>query len=289
MRIYLGTIRSDAVGFKRIVNLAAKARETQQESITLDFSPCRFFEANMSAPLYAVISHLHEANKHVSIDNVPENISKILRKNRFLTLFERTELTDIYQTTLPFDIFNTTEENRFYDYIIKYMQGKGIPAMSPELTKRFRQSLLELFLNAAHHSESKSGIFACGQYYPQKQRLDFTIADAGIGIPENVRRYRKIKISSCNAIQWATQEGNTTKTGNQPGGLGLKLIKDFVNINKGMIQIISQSGYYTYSAEIESLWDIPLDFPGTCINIEINTADTSNYCLQSELTNTNIF
>lgn len=289
MNIYLGTIRSDAVGFKTIADIAAKAQETRQEAITLDFSPCRFFEANMSAPLYAVISRLRAASKDVSISNVPETISDILRKNRFLTLFNRPKLTDIYQTTLPFKIFKNTEEELFHKYITTYMQGKGIPAMSAELTKRFRQSLLELFLNATIHSESTSGIFVCGQSYPKKQRLDFTIADAGIGIPENVRRYRKMKISSCRAIQWAMQEGNTTKTGNQPGGLGLNLIKEFININKGMIQFVSQSGYYTYSAKKECILDMPLDFPGTCINIEINTADSSRYCLQSELKSEDIF
>ena len=31
------------------------------------------------------------------------------------------------------------------------------------------------------------------------------------------------------------------------------------------------------------------DFPGTCINIEINTEDTSSYCLKSELKSEDIF
>ncbi|WP_165175257.1 ATP-binding protein [Desulfovibrio sp. ZJ369] len=288
MKIDLGTIRSDSAGFKAIADIAVKAKEIRQESITLDFSSCQFFEANMSAPLYAVISRLRDANNDVTIENVPGAISNILRKNRFLTHFNRAEQTDSYQTTLPFRIFKDTEE-LFHEYITNYMQGKGIPDMSLALAKRFRQSLLELFLNAVLHSESKSGIFVCGQYYPNKQRLDFTIADAGIGIPENVRRYTRTQISACDAIQWALQEGNTTKTGNQPGGLGLKLIKDFININKGIIHIVSQSGYYTFSAIEESIQDMQLDFSGTCINIEINTADTSSYCLQSELTNEDIF
>lgn len=85
------------------------------------------------------------------------------------------------------------------------------------------------------------------------------------------------------------QEGNTTKTGNQPGGLGLKLIKDFIHINRGIMQIVLQSGYYMYSAKGELFRDMKLDFPGTCINIEINAADTSSYCLQSELTSEDIF
>ena len=289
MRIDLGTIRSDTTGFYRIADIAARARENQQESITLDFSACGFFEANMSAPLYAVISQLKSASNDVSIENVPQGISKILQKNKFLTYFNRAEMRDFNQTTLPFHIFTNTEGELFHEYITNYMQGKGIPAMSKELTKRFRQSLLEIFLNAVLHSESTSGIFVCGQYYPTKQRLDFTIADAGIGIPENVRRYTRNQVSACDAIQWAMHEGHTTKTGNQPGGLGLKLIKDFIQINKGKMQVVSQSGYYICSATEDSILDMSLDFPGTCINIEINTADTSSYCLQSELKSEDIF
>lgn len=55
------------------------------------------------------------------------------------------------------------------------------------------------------------------------------------------------------------------------------------------MQIVSQSGYYMYSAKGELFRDMKLDFPGTCINIEINAADTSSYCLQSELTSEDIF
>jgi hypothetical protein len=38
------------------------------------------------------------------------------------------------------------------------------------------------------------------------------------------------KLDSCEAIKWALTEGNTTKEGDQPGGLGLKLIKDFIQM-----------------------------------------------------------
>ncbi|MBK5247299.1 MAG: ATP-binding protein [Peptostreptococcaceae bacterium] len=149
---------------------------------------------------------------------------------------------------------------------------------------------MEVILNAAIHSESDSGVFVCGQFYPQKQRIDFTITDAGIGIPEKVSKYLRIdRLDSCEAIKWALTEGNTTKGGVQPGGLGLKLIKDFIQINKGKLQIVSQFGYYEFSINGESYQELNYEFPGTCINIEINTNDSSNYCLQSELSSEDIF
>jgi signal transduction histidine kinase len=278
------------MGFDSIAEIAVKTKELWFDSIELNFSFCSFFEANMAAPLYAVIARLRDELNDVSIANVPSGVSTILRKNKFFSVFNQPDLTDINQTTLPFKIFKLSAGDQFNDYLDNYMRGRGIPTMSDALIKRFRQSLFEIFLNATIHSKSESGIFACGQFYPQKHRMDFTIADAGVGIRENVRRYtRKPKLNSCKAIEWAMTEGNTTKTGNQPGGLGLKLIKDFIQMNGGKIQVVSRFGYYEFSANGESIQKMNNDFPGTCINIEINTEDTSSYCLKAELKSEDIF
>ncbi|OQX28996.1 MAG: ATP-binding protein [Spirochaeta sp. LUC14_002_19_P3] len=288
MKINVGTISSNRNGFDSIANIAARTKNICFDSIELDLSSCRFFEANMAAPLYAVIARLRDELNNVTIANVPAGISTILQKNKFLNVFNQPELPDTNQTTLPFKIFKLTAGDQFNDYLDTYMKGHGIPTMSEALTKRFRQSLFEIFLNATIHSQSKSGIFVCGQFYPNKHRLDFTVADAGIGILENVQRYiREPKITSCWAIEWAMTEGTTT--GNWPGGLGLKLIKDFIEMNGGKIQVVSRLGYYEFSANGRFPQEMNSDFPGTCINIEINTEDTSNYYLKSELKSEDIF
>ncbi|NQU64739.1 MAG: sensor histidine kinase [SAR324 cluster bacterium] len=290
MKINIGTTRSNCSGFDGIADIAVKTKNVLFDSIELDLSLCSFFEANMAAPLYAVIALLRDELNDVSIANVPSGVTTILRKNKFLTVFNQSDLLDTNQTTLPFKIFKLSAGDQFNDYLDTYMKGRGIPTMSEALTKRFRQSLFEMFLNATIHSQSKAGIFVCGQFYPNKHRLDFTIADAGVGIRDNVRKYtRKPKLNSCKAIEWAMTEGNTTKTGNQPGGLGLKLIKDFIQMNGGKIQVVSRFGYYEFSANGEFIQKMNNDFPGTCINIEINTEDTSSYCLKSELKSEDIF
>ena len=111
------------------------------------------------------------------------------------------------------------------------------------------------------------------------------MADAGIGFRRKI--YKELglefKMNSDKAIEWALQEGNTTRKGKVPGGLGLKLIKEFIALNKGRIQIVSDRGYWEFSPGGETLTRIGTPFPGTVINIEINTADTSSYRLRSEL------
>jgi hypothetical protein len=290
MQLKINTVRSDYAGFNGIAAVAAKSKEIVLDTLELDFSDCNFFEANMAAPLYAILARNYDRLNDVVLKNIRPEILEILRKNHFLTRFGYTEGHDRNQTTLPFKIFKTGAGEQFADYLDRYMQGKGIPPMTEGVKKKFHQSLFEIFQNAALHSKSESGIFVCGQFYPHKQRVDFTIADAGIGIRQNVRKYlRDNKISSCDAIKWALQEGHTTKTGRQPGGLGLKLIKDFIELNKGRIQIISRHGFYQFANQGDEIRKMYHDFPGTCVNIEINTADAYQYCLRSELQAKDIF
>lgn len=290
MKLNVGTIRSTCDGFSSIAELAQDASDLWLDNAELDFSRCGFFDANMAAPLYVVIARLRDELNDVTIHNIQPSTERILKKNQFLTVFNMGVLSDTNQTTLPFKIFKRQAGEQLNDYLDTYMRGRGIPSMSDALTKRFRQSLFEIFLNAGIHSNSELGIFVCGQFFPQLHRLDFTIADAGVGIRENVRRYTgRKRMNSCAAIEWALTEGNTTKTGNQPGGLGLKLIKDFIRMNEGKLQIVSRFGYYEFSSRGDSFNKMDHDFPGTCINIEINTQDTSSYCLKSELSSDDIF
>ncbi len=67
-----------------------------------------------------------------------------------------------------------------------------------------------------------------------------------------------------------------------PGGLGLKLIRQFVELNGGRLQIISDAGYGSFGANDVEQRTFEAPFPGTVVNIEINTADTSKYYLASE-------
>jgi len=287
---YLPTIRSQEEGFENLAVLATEAKELSNSRLEVDFSRCEFFEANMAAPLAAILARVANAFNAVSIVNVPSGIESILRKNRFLVGYGYDPLEDVSRTTLPFRRIQLSEQGLFADYLERHMNGKGIPRMTEGLGKVFRQSIFEVFQNTVIHSRSRLGAFVCGQFYPQYQRMDLTIADAGVGIRINVRRYlRNMKISSVEAIRWALQEGNTTKTGSQPGGVGLKFLHDFVALNQGKIQIASRLGFYEYHDGKETFKKLAADIPGTTVNLEINTGDTSGYRLDSEITSKDIF
>ncbi len=283
-------VQNNRSGYEAIAALAAAAKPLAFDQLTVDFSGCDFFAANMAAPLGAVLAWVENDLNTVSIRNVPQRVEKILRKNGFLATFGYEGLDDDNRTTLPYARIRLTDESRFESYINRHVKGKGIPSMTDGFGGAFKRKLYEIFENAVMHSASEIGMCICGQYFPQQEHLDITLADAGKGIRENVRRYLKNpNLSSVSAIRWALLEGNSTKEGTQPGGLGLKFLHDFINMNKGRIHIVSRYGYYEFCDGKEEFGKLASDFPGTVVNVQINTRDTASYCLDEELTADDIF
>lgn len=281
-KISIGEIHSSKTGFTQLAKAASELDEFLFDAIEADFSACSWFDANMSAPLGVVFAHATDNLNDIKPTGLRPGVEAILTKNEFLTGFGFPERHDTHGTTIPYRRFNAGDERYFAAYLNKLLRGKGLPKMSEALEGRFKNSILEVFVNATTHSESKLGVFACGQYYPNKQQLDFSVADAGIGIRRKIYKELGLKMNSDKAIEWALQEGNTTKKAAVPGGLGLKLIREFIDKNQGRIQIVSDRGYWEFNPNGETLTRLEVSFPGTVINIEINTADTRSYCLRSE-------
>lgn len=277
----LRDIRSTFDGFACLAELAAETKDSFGDTIEVDMSSVVWFDANMSAPLGVIFSRLADGLNTVQ-PIAKAGVATILTKNLFLVGYGYPECPDNYGTTIPYRRFKPEDHRYFSSYLNKHLQGKGIPKMTEGLGRRFKDSILEIFMNSATHSETSLGIFSCGQFFPSQQRLDFCIADAGIGIRKKIRRELNIPMNSDKAILWALQEGNTTRTGDVPGGLGLKLLREFVALNRGRIQIISDRGYWECTGGKETARRFERPFPGTVVNLEINTADTQAYCLSSE-------
>jgi anti-sigma regulatory factor (Ser/Thr protein kinase) len=286
----LATIKSNHEGFERVAHLWAEASLLFSTRLELDLSECDVFDANMAAPLGAVLALIADKFNRIEIVRVRPAIESVLRKNLFLTNYGYGPEEHTNPTTLPFARFQLDDERLFADYLKRQLAGKGIPQMTEGVGKVSQQGIFEVFQNAVTHSESRLGIFVCGQFYPLEQRLNITIADAGVGIRDKVRAYlRDEEMSSKDAIGWALKGGNTTRTGPRPGGVGLKFLHDFVEKNKGRIQIVSGDGFYEYGKGYDTLRDAGAGLPGATVNLEINTADTQSYRLGSEVTPQNIF
>ena len=283
-------IRHDQSGFKAMVQFADKTKDCLFEDVEIDMASVTWFDADMCAAFGAILYRLGENLNTLRLTNIRPNVTNILSKNGFLSHYGRENVPDRWGTTIPYRRFDVKDDKYFADYIENELIHRGeMPAMSEGLLKKFRESIFEIFSNAVLHSRTELGIFSCGQFFPRRSLLDFSVVDLGIGIRRNIKDNTGLDLASEAAIAWATKGRNTTKRGRVPGGLGLKLLGEFIDLNGGCIQIVSDAGYWRRENRVTVTEPLRHAFPGTIVTVEINTADTNSYKLVSELNSADIF
>lgn len=284
-----GNIKCDYQGFSSLVDLYAKSKDCIFEDIEVDMSKVKWLDANMCSPFGAILYNINVANV-VKITSVNRKVESILSKNGFLSSYGWLKNPDTYKTTVEYKRFDTKDIRYFNDYIISdLVTKKSLPKMLPKLRKKFIESICEIFDNAVVHSQTKLGIFSCGQFFPSKKCLDFSIADLGIGICQNIKQKLGLNLSPEQAIKWAIEGNNTTKDGSIPGGSGLKILREFITVNKGKFQIVSEKGFWELSGNKATSNILANPFPGTVVTIVINTAGKSKYGLTSEILPEDVF
>jgi hypothetical protein len=290
VKFLLPEIRHDLPGFQSLVSLETETKDCIFDEIDIDMIATSCFDADMCAAFGAILYRLGENLNTIRLINVCTSVEKILSKNGFLSHYGREEIPDRWGTTIPYRRFDVKDDRYFADYIENELIHRAeMPIMSPGLLKKFRESIFEIFSNAVLHSRTDLGIFSCGQFYPARQRLDFSVTDLGVGMRQNIQDHTGLILSAEAAIQWTTEGRNTTKNGPVPGGLGLKLLREFIDLNGGCIQIVSDAGYWRRENRETITRPLSYPFPGTVVTVEINTADTNSYKLVSEPATTDIF
>ncbi|MEA3450843.1 MAG: ATP-binding protein [Bacteroidota bacterium] len=286
MRIEIpNKVSSNDIGLNKLVNIYHRTEGLVFDKVTFDFAKCKWFEANLSAVFGAICNNLELGMNTVEFININPQIEKVLSKNEFLKHFGGELVADHFQTTIKYRRYQSNEQNLFKEYLDRELLSKEeMPKMSKFLQKKINESIFEIFENAITHGYSKH-VFSCGQYYPNKTppRIDFTIVDLGKTIKTNVNNYLEETKSAKDAIIWAVDNQNTTKTGNTPGGLGLKLIRKFLSYNKGEVQIVSGNGFWQQDKN-NTIFAKELDnkFVGTIVNLEFNIDDNLSYITDEE-------
>ena len=286
----LPEIRHDQASFEALASLHAQTKECVLDNVEINMNATHWFDADMCAAFGAILYGLGKNLNTINLVNLHRPVEDILSKNGFLSHYGRVKIPDRWGTTITYQRFDVKDDHYFAEYIEnEFIHRSEIPKMSPGLLKKFRESIFEIFSNAVLHSGTHLGIFSCGQFFPKQNRLDFTVADLGVGIRQNVEDYTRRKFSPENAIAWATEEFNTTKRGKLPGGLGLKILCEFIDLNGGSIQIVSDAGYWQRKNKKTVTKPLSHPFPGTVVSVEINTADKHVYSLASDLNPEDIF
>ncbi|WP_001270836.1 hypothetical protein [Bacillus cereus] len=274
-------IQNDFETFEFFGRLFFETKDIENTTIELDFKKTRWFEAQLTAVLGAIFAEIaKKQNNTICISNISSSVRMVFQKNNFYKTFGLSELEDEFKTTIKFSVFKA-EDNRFSHYVREDFIPKLHINMSPGFIKELRLGMEELFQNTRIHANCKY-VFTCGQCYYKKNDVKFAIVDIGKTIKTNVCEKLKMEINACDAIEWATVEGNTTKKEGEIGGFGLAILESFLEKNKGTFQIISAEGFWEKRGNIITKKLLKYPFPGTIINLEVNAEDTNIYVTEYE-------
>ena len=272
--------------YQQLINLYNENKDSWFETIEISFQ--QWFAANLSSAIGGILDKLLGDLNTIHFNNIPPQIQTIIQKNNFLSHFDYQRIDDINNTTIRYLKLKPTDGRFFHGYVVKELLNRPeLPKMSSALKKKIAESIYEIFVNAQLHSESDF-IYTCGQFFPTKHTIEFTITDTGIGFKNRVNNRFETNLSSVQAIKWAMIDGNSTKQ-DISGGIGLAILREFVSINKGKIQIISDDGFYQLDSNGVQTRLFSGSFPGTIINMQFKTDDTTSYSLMSEAESDELF
>jgi hypothetical protein len=284
----LVTMDNSFESYQRLVHFYESNKDVMFSDIHLELH--HFFAANMSAALGAVLDTFTGNLNDIHFDCIDPKIEQILLKNDFLTYYGKKRAVDFYKTTIKFQKLKPTDGKFFKSYVINELilgHGSDLPQMTPGVKAKIVEAIYEIFVNAQIHSET-SYIYTCGQFFPNKNKIEFTIVDTGIGFREKIYRRFGSQLTSTQAISWAVKDRMTTKEG-VSGGIGLAILREFVRMNRGKMQIVSHDGFYQYDGGHEVVRTFIGEFPGTIVNLQFRTNDTSSYLLPGEIDINDIF
>jgi len=263
------------------------------EDVCFNFSHCGFLRPNAMAFLGGLARLIESRSGSVRFDwnTLDSGIMANLCQNGFSKAFgyqsDPWEGNSIpYREDIAFDM------NKIMDYLTYNWIGKGWVNVSDRLRDSIAGRMWEIYNNAFEHSGTGIGVFSCGQYYQRNNNLILSVADFGNGIPMNVRNFLRphageaqvSKLSGVACLKWAFEQGTSTCMGDVARGLGLDLLKDFVRLNQGKLEIYSNDAYASVDKAGERFLNRNISFEGTVVNITLR-CDEKLYRFRDEAEN----
>lgn len=285
-------IYSNFEGYCNIIDLLNPfLNSTQRCDVIFNFSKLKWYDANLLPIIGVCIENKKFSHNLKYIEgSLSERLSKLWGKNGFGKYFKIDPVEDIYNSTIAYSIFKPDEGKKFGAYVDDHLlSNPNLPQMSSGLRKQISLNIQEIFGNAPMHGNCKE-VLSCGQHFPSKGKLLFTIANLGYTIQENVIEFYSSFLHETppdNTISWAVVEDNSTKPmiNGKSGGKGLAYLHEFIHKNAGKLQICSGNEYWESTPDGTFTKQLSSNFPGTIVTIEINLKDKNTYILKSELKN----
>ena len=262
--------------------------------ITFDFSTCDFLRPNAIAFLGGLARLVESRNGRVTFDwnTANDKILAILRQNRFAHAFGYTGVSGPPRSSIPYredqsqSIYASDVKDDIIDYLAHEWLGHGWVGVSDNLRNAIVGRLWEIYANAFLHAQSGIGVFSCGQYFWRMGLLKLAVVDFGVGIPATVREFFKDsplvkQLTAAHCLRWAFERGTSTRVEGTGRGIGLDMLKEFVYVNRGILEIYSEDGYALIRPRKHEFGNMSSFFEGTVVSITLR-CDERSYRLAEE-------
>ena len=248
--------------------------DTKNSVVKCHFPDNCFIEANMSALLLAICHKLKETNGLAfEIGDCSGTLLDLFRRNGLISHIENDAVLKSYdyrQSTVSAQLFHLSDAQKFYDYIDHdLLSHPSLDILDADAKDMLRQGFLETFHNI-EHIDSDLPLAACGQCFPTKKHLNFTLSDMGVGFLRKIRHFTEGVINTPKeAIAWAVKGGNTVREDGE-GGLGLSRLRKYCEQDKRFTFIIITDGHYWKLSDGETSYR-SLSYPivGTTIHLKV--------------------
>ncbi|NVM66886.1 hypothetical protein FHW88_005204 [Mucilaginibacter sp. SG538B] len=265
-------IRTNASGNQALTNFYHFCCGYTNVWITIDWSGLNYMDANLSAVILAMVHKLKKERGlkfYLNYEDLKGGMNIFWRNGLAHYIFNTgKQASDERDSTIPIKAFKIADVDSFTDYIEKkLLKHRGVEDVKFGDKEKVKNSYFEIFNNIEIHAQTAMPIFACGQLFPQQNKLIFTLVDLGVGFLKNIREFTNTtdKINTAaDAISWAIK-GHSTKT-EAAGGTGLKKILFYCMKNNGHFHIVSDDCYWQYDGAISNT-KIANPFVGATIHL----------------------
>lgn len=266
-------------GLIPLVKIMSLMEESQEESVTIDFS-----NASFVSPVFALsfIVYLWGSGKQVSLQNMNGYLDLIgmgsggirpemMRQTEFLAMLEKYSS----KTYIPIINFSASRNNDAKEAISTIAENMIIRQHNilPNVANGIKYMVDETIDNITEHSESERG-YLFAQAYPKKGFLDICMADCGVTLLGSYSKLSDNEIATDIEAIKAANRGISSK--NLPDaenrGFGIKTSKQMlVDGLGGQYLMISGDSLYLKRPRFDSFYRMPdnLRWNGTIVALRI--------------------
>jgi len=268
-------LETNYIGLREILKFYDFAKNFRYTTVVLNIEESNNIDANLSCVILAIAHKLFDERKVKVFLEIDPKKQNVFFRNGLISHLQgqgnNNKYYDERQSTISLKTFNKYEDDNYCDYLVKdFFSHRGLSNLNRSIKENLKTHYLEIFNNVELHANTEFPVFTCGQYFPEKNVLKFSLIDLGDGFLRKIKDYTSGKISDDNsAIIWATEKTNSTKNREiyGPGGTGLKALKKYCNENNGSLHICSGYGYVNMLAGKTLEYKLPIYLFGSLINI----------------------